>query len=64
MRHVHLDLEVRFDRRVLAGSVTLHLERVEPDARTLVVDTRDLVIHDVELVDGRRDDDTRRPRTG
>ncbi|MCY4076596.1 MAG: M1 family metallopeptidase [Acidobacteria bacterium] len=46
--HVELDLEVSFAERRLQGSAMLSFERVEPDAASLVVDTRDLRIHGVE----------------
>jgi aminopeptidase N len=42
--HVDLDLEVDFGRKVLAGTATLHFERVRPDAPDLVLDTRALDI--------------------
>ncbi len=42
--HFELDLAVDFERRVLEGHVTLHLQRRDAKARTLVVDTRDLEI--------------------
>jgi leukotriene-A4 hydrolase len=44
VRHVALDLEVLFDRKVLKGSSTLTIERVKPDADSLKLDTRDLKI--------------------
>jgi aminopeptidase N len=43
-----LDLEVDFGRRILEGAVTLHLERRDPSARRLVLDTRGLDIGGVE----------------
>ena len=46
--HVELDLEVSFADRALRGSAMLSLERVEPDAASLVLDTRDLQIDGVE----------------
>jgi aminopeptidase N len=46
VRHLELDLDVRFDRRVLEGSATLHVERVS--GSELVLDTRGLAIHSVE----------------
>jgi leukotriene-A4 hydrolase len=45
VRHLHLDLDVRFDRKVLEGSVRLDVERIEGDE--LILDTRDLTIHSV-----------------
>ncbi|MGB0514391.1 MAG: M1 family metallopeptidase, partial [Wenzhouxiangellaceae bacterium] len=48
--HLALDLHVDFDRRRLNGHVVLDLERVDPDARRLVLDTRDLTIQDIHQV--------------
>ena len=48
VRHVDLDLEVRFDERILRGIATLTIDHVQPDADTIVLDTRDLTIHRVE----------------
>jgi aminopeptidase N len=50
VRHLELDLDVRFDRRVLEGWVTLHLDRLAGGA--LVLDTRGLEIHSVENAAG------------
>ncbi|HUD97970.1 MAG TPA: M1 family metallopeptidase [Bryobacteraceae bacterium] len=50
VRHVELDLDVRFDRRVLEGSATLHLHRIS--GSELVLDTRGLAIHSVENAAG------------
>jgi leukotriene-A4 hydrolase len=44
VRHVALDLEVLFDRKVLKGSSTLTIERIKPDADSLKLDTQDLKI--------------------
>src|SRR5215475_9808069 len=44
VRHVALDLEVLFDRKVLKGASTLTIERVKPDADSLKLDTQDLKI--------------------
>ena len=46
VRHIELDLDVRFDRRVLEGSATLHLDRIS--GSELVLDTRGLAIHSVD----------------
>src|SRR5262245_48739454 len=48
VRHVDLDLDVRFDRRILEGSVTLQFERLDPSAEALVLDTRALEIASAE----------------
>jgi leukotriene-A4 hydrolase len=50
VRHLELNLDVRFDRRVLAGSATLHLDRLS--GSELVLDTRGLEIHSVENAAG------------
>ena len=46
-RHLDLVLDVDFDRQVIDGEVTHHLERPDPTATTLVLDTRDLTIESV-----------------
>ncbi|HWB86647.1 MAG TPA: M1 family metallopeptidase [Bryobacteraceae bacterium] len=46
VRHLDLDLDVQFDRRMLDGTVTLHFERMS--AGDLILDTRELIIHSVE----------------
>ena len=46
IRHLELDLDVRFDRKILDGSVTLRFDPTAHDE--LVLDTRDLEIHSVE----------------
>src|ERR1017187_358123 len=50
VRHLELDLDVRFDRRVLEGSATIHVDRVS--GSELVLDTRGLQIHAVENAAG------------
>ena len=50
VRHLELDLDVDFHRRVLDGSVTLHLERIS--GSELVLDTRALAIHAVDNAAG------------
>jgi len=50
VRHLELDLDVDFGRRVLDGSVTLLLERIS--GSELVLDTRALAIHAVENAAG------------
>ncbi len=59
VRHVSLDLEIRFDQRMLEGSATLELERPDPTA-PLVLDARDLWVTSVLTPDG----DPRRFVTG
>ena len=48
VRSLELDLRVLFDERKLRGTATLFVDYLQPDARTLVLDTRDLAIHRVE----------------
>ena len=47
--HVALDLTADFSQKRLIGHVDLTLERLDEDARELVLDTRDLTVHSVEL---------------
>jgi aminopeptidase N len=47
-----LDLTVSFDDRTLDGTATLKLERLDPAARQLVLDTNDLTIESVEAHTG------------
>ena len=49
VRHADLDLDVNFDRKVLDGAVTLAFERLTPNAQTLTLDTKDLLIKAVSL---------------
>lgn len=50
--HLHLDLTVNFDDRVLEGNATLRLQRLDPDAQEIVLDTRDLDIRYVRVSPG------------
>jgi aminopeptidase N len=50
LQHLDLDLAVDFDRKTLSGCAALHYERLAPG--DLLLDTRDLTIHDVENADG------------
>lgn len=51
-RHLVLDLKLDFDRHVIDGVAELQLERLKPDARELVLDTRALDIESVETSAG------------
>ncbi len=53
--HVELDLEVRFETKTLAGTVTLPLRRLDASA-PLILDTRDLTIRTVEAAAGEKGD--------
>jgi hypothetical protein len=48
--HLALDLRADFAQRRLSGHVDLTLDRLEPHAREIVLDTRSLEIQKVELV--------------
>src|SRR5271157_2507376 len=50
VRHIDLDLDVRFDRKILEGSATVHFDRLSPG--DLILDTRDLEIRSVENAAG------------
>jgi leukotriene-A4 hydrolase len=47
--HLALDLTADFAHKRLVGHVDLTLDRVDANARELVLDTRDLTVHSVEL---------------
>jgi leukotriene-A4 hydrolase len=47
VRHVALNLDVLFDRKVLKGLATLMIDRAQAGADTLKLDTRDLKIINV-----------------
>ena len=52
VRHLALDLVVNFDRQVIAGAATLHIENIR-GVDELFLDTRDLDIHRVTLGEER-----------
>ncbi len=45
--HIDLDLRVDLDFKTISGVVQLDLKRLDPRATQLVLDTKDLMIHDV-----------------
>ena len=47
--HLELDLMVDFVARQLKGSATLHMRNLHPQARSVVLDTRDLDIREVSV---------------
>jgi len=49
VKHAALDLDVNFDRKVLDGAVTLQFERLQQEAQTLTLDTKDLLIKAVAI---------------
>src|SRR5262245_22815202 len=52
VRHTDLDLDIRFDRRILEGSATLSFERRDPGPAILDLDTRGIAVASVEAPDG------------
>ncbi len=50
LTHIDLDLDVLFDKKQLKGYADLSFSRLEEDAKTLVLDTRDLTIHKVSSI--------------
>ena len=52
MRHLVLDLDVDFDGKVLRGTAVLHLDRLDPAAAEVRLDTRALVVASAESADG------------
>ena len=54
VKHVHLDLEVDFKSQRLVGRASLQLDRRDPQASVLWLDTRDLEIRGVEIEGGGR----------
>ncbi|GGO74116.1 M1 family metallopeptidase [Bowmanella pacifica] len=47
VNHLDLDLDVDFSQQIISGDATIQFTRVEPNATTLVLDTRDLTIERV-----------------
>ena len=52
--HIRLDLSVNMPQRVLKGSADLALHWLDPEARQLVLDSRDLKISAVQGFDGKK----------
>jgi aminopeptidase N len=52
VRHLVLDLTANFDNQTLAGTAELQLERRNPAATELILDTRDLSILNAEAAIG------------
>jgi len=52
VRHLVLDLDVDFDGKVLRGTAVLHLDRLDPAAEEVRLDTRALDVGSVECADG------------
>ncbi|MEP1447116.1 MAG: M1 family metallopeptidase [Paraglaciecola sp.] len=47
VNHLTLDLTVDFSKKVLLGTAQLDFQKIDPKAKQLVLDTRDLTINDV-----------------
>ncbi|MBT1065420.1 leukotriene A4 hydrolase C-terminal domain-containing protein [Bowmanella sp. Y26] len=45
--HLDLDLDVDFSQHIISGDATIQFQRIEPNASTLILDTRDLSIERV-----------------
>ncbi len=48
VKHVYLDLNVDFDKKSLSGFVDLSLNWLSDTAQPVILDTRDLVIHNIK----------------
>ncbi len=48
-RHLELDLTVDFEQRVLSGYAIHHMDRLDPEATTIVLDSRGLQILGIQL---------------
>ncbi len=55
IRHLALDLELDFEDKAVAGSATLDLDRVAPDADSLALDAIGFELAEVVLLDGSRE---------
>ena len=54
-RHLELDLDVDFDNQILSGNAILHMERLDPGAITVVLDSRGLQISSIHVSAGGRE---------
>jgi len=55
VRHLNLDLDVMFDQRTVRGTAVLTVDRIDPHARQLVLDSRALQIDETEISpDGKK----------
>ena len=55
VKHLDLDLQASFEEKRLSGVADLTIARVDPDARKLVLDTRDLTIRRIWWMRGATD---------
>ena len=49
VQHLNLDLDVMFDQRTVRGTAVLTVDRIDPHARQLVLDSRALQIDETEI---------------
>ena len=54
VNHVHLDLNVNFDDKVLEGTARLDITRINPKADHLILDTKGLEIETIQTFAGKR----------
>lgn len=54
VKHIELDLEVDFKEKILEGHVTINYKKLNPDATTLVLDSRDLKVKRVSAENGAK----------
>lgn len=52
MTHLDLDLDVNFDRKVLDGTARIEFKKLDPAAKYLVLDSKDLTIETVQILSG------------
>lgn len=50
--HLELDLDVNFDKKILDGTAILDFKKLDPSAKELVLDTKELTIKGVEIFEG------------
>ena len=46
--HVHLEVEVNFEKKILMGNVLLSLDKIDPLAESVILDARSLTISSVQ----------------
>lgn len=51
-RHLELDLSVDFEQQILSGTVTLQMERLDPAAKIILLDSRGLQVSDIQVTAG------------
>ncbi len=56
VRHIDLDLKADFDNKTIGGTVTLTIDRLKPEASTLILDSRNLQVENVEWFAGANEE--------